>query len=129
MNKMEKIRVRNHPSFSIIVSMLAGVFIITAGLSLLVLLSWFDSSSGMDGVWHFFMGIYPRWLIRVMISVSLSSGTAVISATYKMYKEPENKRMWGSVIVIGSIIGLFSGGPLGIGAVLGIISCLASLKN
>jgi hypothetical protein len=40
-----------------------------------------------------------------------------MSASYKMYKEPGNK-LWGLLIVIGSLMSLFSIGGFGLGGIL-----------
>lgn len=63
-----------------------------------------------------------------MASISILAGGLVISASYKMYKEPGNK-LWPLFIVIGSLVSLFSIGGFGLGGVLGLIGGVMGLSR
>ena len=75
-----------------------------------------------------YMFTYPRWLTAVVASISILAGGLVISASYKMYKEPGNK-LWGLLIVIGSLVSLFSIGGFGLGGILGLIGGVMGLSR
>jgi len=135
-NEVERAQVRNDVSLSVVLSMLGGVFIIAGGLGLLAILGWHSSMFGgsmlggmMGGGWQMFMGVYPYWLTSIMAALSLSAGAMVVAAAYKMYREPENKRKWGFVVLMGSIVGLFCVGGFGLGGILGIIGGLVGLSG
>jgi len=135
-NEVERAQVRNDVSLSVVLSMLGGVFIIAGGLGLLAILGWHSSMLGgsmlggmMGGGWQMFMGVYPYWLTSIMAALSLSAGAMVVAAAYKMYRELENKRKWGFVVLMGSIVGLFCVGGFGLGGILGIIGGLVGLSG
>ena len=113
---------------SVILSMLGGIFIISGGLMLFAMLSWYGTTLMMGGQWHMYMLTYPRWLTAVVASISILAGGLVISASYKMYKEPRNK-LWGFLIVSGSLVSLFSIGGFGLGGVLGLIGGVMGLSS
>lgn len=124
---MKEIQSSNVP-LAVILSMLAGTFIVFGGLMLFAMLSWYGSTLMMGGQWHMYMFTYPRWLTAVMATVSVLAGGLVMSTSYKMYKEPRNK-LWGLLIVIGSLVSLFGIGGFGIGGVLGLIGGIMSLSR
>lgn len=75
-----------------------------------------------------YMFTYPRWLTAVVASISVLAGGLVMFASYKMYKEPGNK-LWGLLIVIGSLVSLFSIGGFGLGGILGLIGGVMGLSR
>lgn len=96
---------------------------------LFAMLSWYGTTIMMGGgQWHMYMFTYPRWLTAVVASISILAGGLVISASYKMYKEPGNK-LWGLLIVIGSLVSLFSIGGFGLGGILGLIGGVMGLSR
>jgi hypothetical protein len=107
-------------SISVILSMLGGIFVVFGGLMLLAMLGWYGTTLMMGGQMHTYTFAYPRWLTLVVGGISILFGGLVMSASYKMYGQPGNK-LWPLLIVIGSIVSLFSIGGLGLGAVLGLI--------
>jgi hypothetical protein len=133
---MERAQVKNDVSLSVLLSMFGGVFIIAGGLALLAILGWHSSMFGgsmlggmMGGGWQMFMGVYPYWFTSIMAALSLSAGTMVVAAAYKMYIEPKNKQKWGFVVLMGSIVGLFCVGGIGLGGIIGIIGGLVGLSD
>ena len=124
---MEKIQFRDS-SLSVTLSMLAGIFSISGGLMLFAMLSWYGSTLMMGGQWHMYMFTYPRWVTAVMATTSVFAGGLVISASYKMYKDTENK-LWGLLIILGSLVSLFTVGGFGLGAVLGLIGGVMGLSR
>jgi hypothetical protein len=90
---MKEIQSSNVP-LAVILSMLAGTFIVFGGLMLFAMLSWYGSTLMMGGQWHMYMFAYPRWLTAVVATISVLAGGLVMSASYKMYKEPRTK-LWG----------------------------------
>lgn len=124
---MKEIKSSNVP-LGVILSMLAGTFIVFGGLMLFAMLSWYGSTLMMGGQWHMYMFTYPRWLTVVVATISVLAGGLVMFASYKMYKEPRNK-LWGFLIVIGSLVSLFSIGGFGLGGVLGLIGGVMGLSS
>ena len=113
---------------SVILSTLGGIFIIAGGLMLFAMLSWFGTTVMMGGQWHMYMVTYPRWLTVVVATISVFAGGLVLSASHKLYKEPGNK-LWGFLIVIGSLVSLFSIGGFGLGGVLGLIGGVMGMSR
>jgi len=113
---------------SVILSMLGGVFVISGGLMLFAMLSWYGTTMMMGGQWHMYMFTYPRWLTAVVASISILAGGLVMSASYKMYKEPKNK-LWGFLIIIGSLASLLSIGGFGLGGILALIGGVMGLSR
>ena len=122
---MEKVQTSSAP-ISVILSMLAGIFIISGGLMLFAMVSWYGTTLMMGGEWHMYMFSYPRWLTAVVASISVMAGGLVMWASYKMYKEPGNK-LWALLIVVGSLVSLFSIGGFGLGGILGLIGGVMGL--
>ena len=122
---MEEVRISSAP-ISVILSMLAGIFIISGGLMLFAMLNWYGTTLMMGGEWHMYMFSYPRWLTAVVASISILAGGLVMLASYKMYKQPGNK-LWALFIVAGSLVSLFSIGGFGLGGILGLISGVMGL--
>ena len=63
-----------------------------------------------------------------MASISVLAGGLVMSASYKMYKEPGNK-LWPLFIVIGSVVSLFSIGGFGLGGILALVGGVMGLSR
>jgi hypothetical protein len=124
---MKEIQSSNVP-LGVILSMLAGTFIVFGGLMLFATLSWYGSTLMMGGQWHMYMFTYPRWLTAVMATISVFAGGLVMSASYKMYKEPRNK-LWGFLIVLGSLVSLFAIGGFGLGGILGLVGGIMGLSR
>ena len=124
---MKEVQTRS-ASISVILSMLAGIFIISGGLMLFAMVSWYGTTLMMGGEWHMYMFSYPRWLTAVVASISVLAGGLVMWASYKMYKEPGNK-LWALFIVVGSVVSLFSIGGFGLGGILGLIGGVMGLGS
>ena len=122
---MKEIKSSNVP-LAVILSMLAGTFIVFGGLMLFAMLSWYGSTLMMGGQWHMYMFTYPRWLTAIVAIISVLMGGLVMSASYKMYKEPKNK-FWGFLIVLGSLVSLFAIGGFGLGGTLGLVGGIMGL--
>lgn len=73
-----------------------------------------------------YMFTYPRWLTAVMATISVLAGGLVMSASYKMCREPRNK-LWGFMIVVGSLVSLFAIGGFGLGGILGLVGGITGL--
>ena len=124
---MKEINSSNVP-LAVILSMLAGTFIVFGGLMLFAMLSWYGSTLMMGGEWHMYMFTYPRWLTAVVAPISVLMGGLVMSASYKMYKEPRTK-LWGFLIVLGSLVSLFAIGGFGLGSILGLVGGIMGLSR
>jgi hypothetical protein len=115
-------------SLAVILSMIAGAFIVFGGLMLFAMLSWYGSTLTMGGQWHMYMLTYPRWLTAALATMSILMGALVLSAAYKMYKEPRTK-LWGFLIVLGSLVSLFTIGGFGLGGILGLVGGIMGLTR
>ena len=124
---MKEIKSSNVP-LGVILSMLAGTFIVFGGLMLFAMLSWYGSTLMMGGQWHMYVFTYPRWLTAVVATISIFMGGLVMSASYKMYKEPRTK-LWGFLIVLGSLVSLFAIGGFGLGGIFGLIGGIMGLNR
>lgn len=124
---MKEIKSSNVP-LAVILSMLAGTFIVFGGLMLFAMLSWYGSTLMMGGQWHMYVFTYPRWLTAVVATISIFMGGLVMSASYKMYKEPRTK-LWGFLIVLGSLVSLFAIGGFGLGGIFGLIGGIMGLNR
>lgn len=124
---MKEIKSSNVP-LAVILSMLAGTFIVFGGLMLFAMLSWYGSTLMMGGQWHMYVFTYPRWLTAVVATISIFMGGLVMSASYKMYKEPRTK-LWGFLIVLGSLVSLFAIDGFGLGGILGLIGGIMGLNR
>ena len=80
----------------------------------------------MGRQWHMYMLTYPRWLTAVVATISVLMGGLVLSASYKMYKEPRTK-LRGFLIVLGSLVSLFAIGGFGLGGILGLVGGIMGL--
>ena len=85
---MKEIKSSNVP-LGVILSMLAGTFIVFGGLMLFAMLSWYGSTLMMGGQWHMYMFTYPRWLTVVVATISVLAGALVMFASYKCIKNQE----------------------------------------
>lgn len=124
---MKEIKSSNVP-LAVILSMLAGTFIVFGGLMLFAMVNWYGLTLMMGGQWHMYMFIYPRWLTAVVAAISVLMGGLVMSASYKMYKEPRT-RLWGFLIVLGSLVSLFAIGGFGLGGILGLVGGIMGLSR
>ncbi|HSA72712.1 MAG TPA: hypothetical protein VLD84_02045 [Nitrososphaeraceae archaeon] len=124
---MKEINSSNVP-LAVILSMLAGTFIVFGGLMLFAMLSWYGSTLMMGGEWHMYMFTYPRWLTAIVATISVLMGGLVMSASYKMYKEPRT-RLWGFLIVLGSLVSLLAIGGFGLGSILGLVGGIMGLSR
>jgi len=122
---MREIKSSNIP-LAVILSMLAGTFIVFGGIMSFAMLSWYGSTLMMGGQWHMYILTYPRWLTAVVATITVLMGGLVLSASYKMYKEPITK-LWGFLIVLGSLVSLFAIGGFGLGGILGLVGGIMGL--
>lgn len=124
---MKEIKSSNVP-LAVILSMLAGTFIVFGGLMLFAMLGWYGSTLMMGGQWHMYMFSYPRWLTAVVATISVLMGGLIMFAAYKMYKEPRTK-LWGFLVVLASLIRLFAIGGFGLGGILGLVGGIMGLGH
>ena len=114
-------------SLPVFLSRLAGIFIILGSLSLFTMLLFHGSAIIMIGPWHMYYITNSYWLTAFMASISISMGGLIVYSSYKMDRQPENK-VWGIMIILGSLIGLFYLGGFGLGGILGMIGGVMGLR-
>lgn len=113
-------------TFSKVLSFLSGIFIISGGLSLYATILWQSTIPIIGGPWHMLTLPYPYWFTVLMATISTSSGTLVLFASYKIYKGSETK-FWAVFIILGSLIALFYAGSFGLGGIIGLVGGITSL--
>ncbi len=75
---------------------------------------------GMMGFWSF-------GLPFIGAMVSLASGIIVIISAIKLYNTPQEATIWGSLIIIFSVVSLLGMGGFLIGFILGLVGGILSL--
>jgi len=115
-------------SVPVLLSRLAGIFTIFGSISLFVMLLLHGSIIIIGGPLHMQSITNSYWLTVLTASVSLSAGVLILYSSHKMSKQPENK-VWETMIILGSLIGLFHIGLFGLGGMLGLIGGILGLGN
>lgn len=115
-------------SLPVLLSRLAGIFIILGGLSLFAMFLFHGSSIIIGGPLHMRSIMDSQWLTPLVSSISLSMGGLILHSSYKMSKHPEDK-VWATIIILGSIVGLFYIGGFGLGGILGLIGGVMGLER
>ncbi|MCX8202889.1 MAG: hypothetical protein N3H32_01025 [Nitrososphaeria archaeon] len=113
------------PAAAFALSLAAGVLMVVGGVIGLALWAWWNWAP----MWGWMM---PMWgmmgsLWLVFSSTGLASGAVVLSAALLLYSRPEQAQVWGTVILVSSVVSLLSMGGFVIGAVLGIAGGLLAL--
>ncbi len=112
------------PAF--ILSLIGGIFILMGSLFFWIFFSYampagheLPVGPGEAMMWGF-MGI---WGLGVTIGVfaSLVSGIIVIIGAIKVYYNPEQAQLWGTLIIVFSVVSLLGMGGFIIGFLLGLI--------
>lgn len=116
-----------------------GIFMILGGIATLLMNNWAQPMPGlqfmkdamMSNVWNLVMPNRPDLTFVTVISMaSLVAGIVVLVGSYKIHTDPKGERRWASVVLVGSIAGLFCASGFGIGgAVLGILGGAATLLS
>ncbi len=113
------------PTTAFVLSLIAGVLILIGGAMGITFLG---MMGGMFGGWSGMMGGYgmmgfPWWGLGMAFGIAgLVIGALVIIAAVMLDSRPAEHRMWGTVILVLSILSIFGGmAGFGIGFILGII--------
>ena len=119
------------PSTSYILSLIGGLIVL---LYSIVTFAWFGLSGqswggfggfmgGMMDGYHNFMGGYggSYEFMAIISLVGLVCGVIIVIAAAMLRAHPQEHTMWGTIILIFSVISLIGMGGFFIGAVLGII--------
>lgn len=96
------------PTTAFVLSLLAGIFILLGGLA-------FAALGGFFGTFFPVAGI-------VFVTIGLAAGVIVLLGAIMMYVEPRQHVAWGIIVLVLSIVSLFTslGGFL-VGMILGIV--------
>jgi hypothetical protein len=132
---MESVSKTNGMPPSAILSVLGGALMLAGGILSLSMLGLWNQAGvpGMMGWGHMMggygmmQGAYASSVIGTMTALSLVTGTVVIAGGYFIYRRPASSKIWGTGIVIASIVGLFGMGGFFIGPLLGIIGGILAL--
>lgn len=118
MNQSEK------PTKAFILSLAAGILIISNAAALGAAAAWFPGviptlpgSTGNDTT-----------LLYHLATVGLICGIAVLIASIMLYIKPTNKKAWGITVIVFSIPSVVTGGGFIIGFILGIIGGAKALR-
>jgi hypothetical protein len=124
----------------IVVSVTAGALILTGALLPLIWYSYMPSCitcMGMTmmqdrGIMDKGIGMYGWWQwlgMPLTTIVGLVSGSLVILGSIMLGNKPQEVRIWGTLILVSSIISLLGMGGFIIGPILGIISGVLALSR
>jgi hypothetical protein len=122
------------PSTAFLLSLIAGIFILLGGaVRSMIGLFWFGPMiDGFRG-WGWMRGYgygygYPRYAYGFDYGfgfigiLGLIFGVAVIFSAIRLNQKPQEHTLWGSLIVVFSVLSIFSAmGGFGIGLILGLI--------
>jgi hypothetical protein len=117
------------PTPAFILGIISGVLIIIGGITGIMWM-WVRSSYG--GGWlgmmgPSMMGRWIPWLWGSLTSVVLISGVIILVEALMLQSRPSQSQTWGILILIFSMVSLFSMGGFIIGAILGIIAGILAL--
>jgi len=115
-------------SLPVLLSRLAGIFIILGSLSLFAMFLLHGSTIMIGGPLHMRSIMDSHWLTALVSSISLSMGGLILYSSHKMSKHPEDK-VWATMIILGSIVGLFYIGGFGLGGILGLVGGVMGLER
>lgn len=126
-------------TLSISLAITGGIFMILGGITVILMSSWsqpmpglqFMKDSMMSNIWNFVMPNRPDLTFITVISMTpIVTGIAVLVGSYKIHTDPKGERKWASVVLVGSIAGLFCASGFGIGgAILGILGGTETLLS
>lgn len=115
------------PAAALVLSLVAGGFILLGGGMTALIGSWmgnyghgrYTGWSGMMGTGYGMMG----FAFGAMGVLGLIFGAIVIISALMLNNKPEQHSTWGSVIVLFSVLSIFSSamGGFGVGLVLGLV--------
>jgi hypothetical protein len=112
----------------VLLSRLSGIFIILGSLSLFAMSMLHGSTIIIGGPLHVLSLMDSHWLAALVSSISFSMGGLILYSSHKMRKYPEDK-VWATMIILGSIVGLFYIGGFGLGGILGLIGGVMGLER
>jgi hypothetical protein len=115
-------------SLPVLLSRLSGIFIILGSLGLFAMFLLQGSTIIIGGPLHMHSIMDSQWLTALVSSISLSMGGLILYSSYKMSKHPEDK-VWATMIILESIVGLFYVGGFGLGGILGLIGGVMGLER
>jgi len=124
------------PGAAFVLSLIGGVFILLGG-GAMTMFGWWAGNYGYSG--YGMMGGYGGWRgmmapgfgmmgglgysLGILGILGLIFGAIVIISAFMMNNKPAQHQTWGTLIVIFSVLSIFSGamGGFGIGLILGLI--------
>jgi hypothetical protein len=123
--KMTHMNKRKKASNAFSFSVTAAILILTNAVLLGVVAKWFigimptlPGTSGND----------PTLLI-LLATVGFILGALVLLCTLMIRDKPENRKAWGTMIIIFSIASLIMGGGFIIGSILGITGGISAVRK
>lgn len=82
----------------------------------------------MGGGWGMFMSpAHMQYMFYTTSIVSMAIGTTVLVFGYKIRANPQSTRDYGVIVLIASLVGLFTASGFGMGAILGIIAGIIAI--
>lgn len=139
---MERVENSRRLSSYAILSILGGSLMLTGGIIAPLIAGAWTHSGMMSGWWGGGMmggaggwgmtgpGVYAWWaVVGTLSAISIGAGSVLIAGGYAMHKRPESTGVWGIVIIVASIIGLFGMSGFFVGPILGIIGGTLALTK
>ncbi len=115
------------PTGTFVISLIAGILILFSGIVTGLIASFMASIIGPIQIGRISIDIYS--ILYPLMAWKIILGIILIIASVSFYRNPLKKTLWGTIILVLSIMSVFPPGPIGFaGAMLGIISGILVLS-
>lgn len=134
----KKMKTEEKVTLSVALAITGGMFMVLGGITVLLMSSWAQPMPGlqfmkdamMSNIWNFVMPNRSDLFTTAISVVSIIAGIAVLVGGYKIHADPKGEHRWSSVVLVGSLAGLFCASGFGIGgAILGIFGGVSNLLS
>jgi len=118
--------------FAAALALVSGAMMIAGGITTILVFHVFQSMFGggymMGGGWGMFMSpAHIQYMIYATSIVSMVIGAVILTLAYKIRLNPQSTRDYGIMILIASLVGLFTASGFGMGSILGIIAGIIAI--
>jgi hypothetical protein len=129
------------PLTGFILSLIAGVLILVGGVAMLGYNSGYYGgmmggysgmmggySGGMMSGYYGMMQGFGGWFYGFAV-VGIAAGALVLFGAIMMYDQPRQVALWGTLVLVFSVVSFFGAGGFFVGAVLGILGGIIALAG
>lgn len=129
---MSNVAEQKKMTFAAALALVAGAMMITGGITTILVFHTFQSMFGggymMGGGWGMFMSpAHIQYMMYATSVVSIGIGAVVLAFALKIRSNPQSARDYGVMILIASLVGIFTASGFGMGAILGIIAGIIAI--